>query len=302
LTQRFDGLKLKSQCNICGHEGEWLVKEQGREGFLCGNCSASSRHRALIHAFGLWLGNGGMPLCAWPANKQLRILESSGRGSYPMMLKDKFEYYNTEFNPTSELIDKPFSPYADFQKLAYPAQQFDAIIASDVFEHVREDEKGFKEIFRVLKNDGVFVLTVPYDHSWSETLVRVRVEGDKDIHLLPDEYHGGGGQTLSYRSYGRDMLSRLRNFGFTVGYFDLDLPEHGVVRQPVFLAVKNAYLDLTQITLHPGFVERHAAAKASPLLPFRVFLTFKYNLRSLKHFVSEITRRLTDSFRKNPTS
>jgi len=140
------------------------------------------------------------------------------------------------------------------------------------------------------------VLTVPYDHSWDETLVRVRVEGDKDVHILPDEYHGGGGQTLSYRAYGRDLLSRLRAHGFSVGYLDLERPDLGIVRQPVFLAVKNAYIDLTKL-IGTRASSRAPEVNVSPLVPFRIFLTLKYNIGSLGHFVSEIVRRSTDAFR-----
>ena len=279
-----------------------MLEERGREGNLCANCSASSRHRAVMYVFGVWLGMNELPLAAWQPHKHLRILESSGRGSYPMMLKEKFEYYNTEYNPESDLINKPFTRYADFQKLAYPDEQFDIVIATDVFEHVREDDKAFPEVFRVLKKDGVFILTVPYNHDWEETLIRVRVEGDKDIHLLPPEYHGGGGQTLAYRTYGRDLLKRLNEYGFSVGYLDLEVSNHGIGRQSVIVGFKSSYIDLTKFHQLQKVDGMRSTFEVSPLLPFRIFLIIKYNLFSLKHFLSEIVRRLTDTFRKTPTS
>ncbi len=39
--------------------------------------------------------------------------------------------------------------------------QFDAIVALDVFEHIEDDNAAFRESFRVLRNDGVLVLSVP---------------------------------------------------------------------------------------------------------------------------------------------
>lgn len=66
-------------CNICGSEG-----------YLCVNCSASSRLRAVMYVLGKCLDAGNLPVAAWKGNKRTRILESSGRSSYPMMLKDKF--------------------------------------------------------------------------------------------------------------------------------------------------------------------------------------------------------------------
>ncbi|HLX12452.1 MAG TPA: class I SAM-dependent methyltransferase, partial [Bacteroidota bacterium] len=215
---------MTARCNICGNDGTFVRKEHPREGEICTNCSSSSRLRAIVYVIGAQFSLNDQPLVAWKPMKNVRILESSGRGPYPPMLKERFDYYNTEYNPNSELMRKPFTEYADFMNLAYDADTFDIVIASDVFEHVREDEKGFREIFRVLKPGGIFILTVPYHHEWPQTEIRVKIEGDKEIHLLPPEYHGGGGQTLAYRTYGRDLMTRLRSFGYSVGYLDLEAP------------------------------------------------------------------------------
>ncbi|MGA2624616.1 MAG: class I SAM-dependent methyltransferase [Bacteroidota bacterium] len=285
-------------CNICGSEGEFVRPEREREGYLCANCSASSRLRAVMYVLGKCLDAGNLPVAAWKSNKRIRILESSGRSSYPMMLKDKFDYYNTEFNPDSDLVNKPFTRFADFQKLAYPDEQFDFVIATDVFEHIREDEKAFREIFRVLKRDGTFIMTVPYNHEWERTLIRVQTKGDADIFVLPPEYHGGGGQTLAYRTYGRDLLDRLHGHGFSVGYLDLEVGKHQITRQPVFIGVKAGYIDVGKFHVRGEDEGLHSPLKVSPLIPLRLFVTFKYNLLSVRHFASEFVRRLTDTFRK----
>ena len=86
-------------CNVCGWEGEFLNPEREREGMQCGNCSASSRHRAVVRALGLVLDHGGLPLCLWPSQKEVSVLESSARGPVPMMLREKVDYYATEFDP-----------------------------------------------------------------------------------------------------------------------------------------------------------------------------------------------------------
>ena len=35
-------------CNICGWEGRYLVPEKGKEGFICSNCSSTSRNRRVV--------------------------------------------------------------------------------------------------------------------------------------------------------------------------------------------------------------------------------------------------------------
>ena len=286
-------------CNICGSVSNFIRKELQREGFLCGNCSASSRHRAVIYVLGKCLGTSGIPLAAWSSHKEIRMLESSGRGPYPMMLKEKFEYINTEYQPAASLMQQPSNRYADFQQLAFPDQQFDYVIATDVFEHIREDEKAFGEVYRVLKTDGVFIMTVPYNHDWEKTLVRVRTEGEKDIFLLPAEYHGGGGQTLAYRTYGRDLLERLRQHGFSVGCLELEIPQYAIVRQFLFVGVKSSYLDLSKFHSETIDENAYATIRASPLILFRTFLFVKYNMLSFFHFGSEVLRKLNERFRKS---
>lgn len=284
-------------CNICGSEGEFVRPEFEREGHLCMNCSASSRLRAVMYVLGRCLDAGDLPVAGWTADKRIRILESSGRSSYPMMLNEKFEYYNTEFNPNSDLIKEPYTRFADFQKLAYPDGEFDFVIATDVFEHVRDDEEAFREVFRVLKRDGIFIMTVPYNHEWPKTLVRVRTEGDVDIFVLPPEYHGGGGQTLAYRSYGRDLLDRLHGYGFSVGYLDLEVPKHAITRQAVVLGKKGSYIDIGKFHVVREDGTDRSPLKVSPLLLFRLFVILKYNLFSFRHFTTELVRKFTDSFR-----
>ena len=110
-----------------------------------------------MYTLGLYLGFGHIPLVAWNPDKSIRMLESSGYGAYPLMLGEKFDYYNTIFDPTSPLTYQPYTNYADLQRLTYSSDSLDVVIASDVFEHVREDAKGFQEIYRVLKRGGLFI-------------------------------------------------------------------------------------------------------------------------------------------------
>lgn len=91
-------------------------------------------------------------------------------------------------------LDHPFHlPYAD--------GEFDAVIASGVLEHVPNDAESLKEIYRVLKPSGVFVITfLPNAYSWTEFLSR---------NVLRRNYH------LRTYSLG-GIRSRLLHSGFKV--------------------------------------------------------------------------------------
>ncbi len=106
----------------------------------------------------------------------------------------------------------------DVQRLTYPSESFDLCTSTEVFEHVPDDAKGFSEIFRVLKPNGVFVLTVPIDVK-RQTVQRATLISVGEIqHNLQPEYHSdpvrGHKKILAYRNYGYDILDRLIEQGF----------------------------------------------------------------------------------------
>src|SRR5687768_7904151 len=84
-------------CNICGHAGDFRSPERGREGLICGNCSASTRQRALIYALATWLVEEHRPVHEWTPRRDVRVFEASGRSGYPVLLAEKLTYVNAEF-------------------------------------------------------------------------------------------------------------------------------------------------------------------------------------------------------------
>lgn len=51
--------------------------------------------------------------------------------------------------------------YYDGKHVPFEDNYFDSAIAIEVFEHVEDVEYGFKELSRILKKDGILLLTVP---------------------------------------------------------------------------------------------------------------------------------------------
>ena len=50
---------------------------------------------------------------------------------------------------------------ANIYHLPFPDNYFHAVILSEILEHIEDDERAMKEIFRVLKPGGIAVMTVP---------------------------------------------------------------------------------------------------------------------------------------------
>lgn len=88
----------------------------------------------------------------------------------------------------------------DALSLPFPDEHFDRVIASEILEHVPEDEKAMHELVRVVKPGGRVAVTVP---RWFPEQV---------CWALSDEYHQvEGGHVRIYRT--DQLLTRLREAG-----------------------------------------------------------------------------------------
>lgn len=90
---------------------------------------------------------------------------------------------------------------------------YDAIVCSHVLEHVLNDQKAMREIYRVLKPGGWAILQVPYS-----TLIDITIE-DSTV-VSPQERKKRFGQFDHVRIYGNDYETRLKNTGFEVERFN----------------------------------------------------------------------------------
>ena len=81
-------------------------------------------------------------------------------------------FNKSKHNSYLDLALKPLGHYKDKKKahplcgdlanLPYRSNVFDLVSALDVLEHVADDDKAIKEIKRVLKEDGISVISVPH--------------------------------------------------------------------------------------------------------------------------------------------
>lgn len=59
-------------------------------------------------------------------------------------------------------LNKVNARIADLKKLPFKDRTFDYLICSDVLEHIKNDKKAFSEMARVLKKQGILIITVPH--------------------------------------------------------------------------------------------------------------------------------------------
>lgn len=95
----------------------------------------------------------------------------------------------------------------DLTDLDLPDDSFDVIYCSHVLEHVPDDRRAMRELYRVLRPDGWAVLHVP--------ILRETTFEDSSV-TTPEDRERVFGQCDHVRIYGRDYVDRLREAGFDV--------------------------------------------------------------------------------------
>lgn len=102
------------------------------------------------------------------------------------------------------------------EKLPFPMNCFDKIIMSEVIEHVKDDTKVLKEARRVLKEDGILILTTPnkdYPFLWDP--VNWILEYFFNFHVKSGFFAGIWNQHL--RLYKSEVIEkRLEKVGFKI--------------------------------------------------------------------------------------
>jgi SAM-dependent methyltransferase len=180
----------------------------------CLRCTASAITLSLVSVLG----------AVRPRLDGLSVYELSARGPLVEFLRRRAANLTT-----SEYLDGVPPGTArggvrceDVQQLTFRDASFDLCTSTEVFEHVADDARGFREVRRVLRSGGAFVFTVPL--RGDTTVERAQVRDGQIVHLLPPEYHGdrirGRNRVLAFRTYGLDIVDRLRTAGFERAHID----------------------------------------------------------------------------------
>src|SRR5690606_19939096 len=98
--------------------------------------------------------------------------------------------------------------------IPYGDHHFDYVLCNHVLEHIPEDTKAMKEIFRVLKPGGSAILQVPISKNSAQTVEDFTIEDPKKREEL-------FGQFDHVRIYGQDYVNRLESAGFKVNRLNI---------------------------------------------------------------------------------
>lgn len=117
------------------------------------------------------------------------------------------DYITTDLN--SPLADVK----ADICNLPFEDSSFDVIFCNHVLEHIPDDQKAMKELFRILKPGGLGIFQIPLDPNRSFTFEDNSITDPKERARIFGQYD-------HVRVYGKDYFEKLRNVGFKVEEID----------------------------------------------------------------------------------
>lgn len=167
-----DFFGIDKYCNICGYRFSKfsLFGLKAREG-MCPVCKSLERHRHLFaHLFAL------SPFLA--KKKVLHFAPESVFKEF--FLQSQAEYYDADIVPGRATYQ------IDITDISFDDNSFDYVICCHVLEHIEDDRKAMRELYRVLKYTGTAYLCVPLfkefleDLSITDPKERERVFGQND--------------------------------------------------------------------------------------------------------------------------
>jgi SAM-dependent methyltransferase len=108
---------------------------------------------------------------------------------------------------TADLADPNVMVKMDITDIQYPDNTFDVILCNHVLEHIPDDRRAMRELYRVLKSTGWAILLVP---------ITCDITYEDPEIVTPEDRLKAFGQEDHVRRYGPDYLDRLREAGFNI--------------------------------------------------------------------------------------
>jgi SAM-dependent methyltransferase len=208
-------------CPVCSRRTVFLITDTLqtiRNHALCAWCKSCSRNRhAALTILDRYASQGVAALQDFKHRPDLTVLNTSSRSPLSRALGSGRNIYNSEyFEDVPPGGEKNGVRCENLEALAFPDDSLDLVISEDVFEHVRDLERGFTEVARVLRKGRCHIFTVPfYFDRKTAPLFEKQGEHYEPI-SFPIEYHGDfiREKIPVYHHLGYDLFEILDKIGF----------------------------------------------------------------------------------------
>lgn len=217
------------ECPLCGCRRRKFLPYgyvSPRENALCPNCLALERHRLLW----LWLlreSDLGRGAVALPRLLHIAPEVALMRKFRKMYSSQPDRYITADLE--SPLADMHF----DVQQIPMGDGEVDTIICNHILEHVEDDIKALRELYRILRPNGWAVILSPVDLEREHTFEDDTITDAKERTRIFGQYD-------HRRIYGRDYVERLAAVGFEV--YDIPYKEEFSQKEQELYALPDEHL------------------------------------------------------------
>lgn len=232
--------KLPFKCLVCGKYAFYRVKGNDlREDCTCWSCHSFNRQRQIGYVLltsVLQKDPSRSSLERFAEHDNLHLYYTESKGPLHDKLVKMKHYYCSEYfgeaYKSGDFVDGIM--HQDLQSLSFPDHSFDVVISSEVFEHIPDTYKAFKEVYRVLKPGGRHIFTVPFDalgfrdtiKAYIDNAGTIQYNGAPEYHRDPIRPESG---VLVYQIFSLEMLVKLNEIGFTTHMHHLYNPYLGIL-------------------------------------------------------------------------
>ena len=182
---------INGYCDICNKKTRFNYsysvdsREDGRmnwrEGMVCCNCGFSNRTRLLLRVIRETVNK----------NQDIYITEQKTltykylKQRYPSIIGSEYLSPEYESGKTYDGIR-----HEDMMNLSFRDCSLDCLISADVLEHVSDIYKAVDEAYRVLRNEGYFIFSVPFLYNDDLSEIRSIIQNGQLVKLMSPEIHG----------------------------------------------------------------------------------------------------------------
>ena len=167
-------------------------------------------------------------------SKTLKVLHIAPEQCFYNLFKNLKNINYTTFDLNSPLADIK----GDICNLPFKGNSFDFILCNHVLEHINDDKKAMKELYRVLNKNGTAILQVPINQKSSKTFEDSSIVDKKE---RIEKF----GQYDHIRLYGLDYFKKLESFGFKVDplkyskeFTESEIIKYGLIKDEIIPVCK----------------------------------------------------------------
>ncbi|MBQ8745129.1 MAG: methyltransferase domain-containing protein [Rikenellaceae bacterium] len=196
------------ECPVCGTKRRKFLPYGyviSRDNALCPNCLSLERHRLLW----LWLQRESDLFEQRP-----RLLHVAPEVCLMRHLRRTYAGGGNEADYVTADLESPLADlHFDIQQIPLEDESFDVVFCNHIMEHVEDDLRAMRELYRVMRRGGWGVILSPVELDRATTFEDDSITDEAERTRIFGQYD-------HRRVYGRDYADRLREAGFEVE--DLD--------------------------------------------------------------------------------